>query len=321
MGAVDVDNVVPGTISYVPSCLATFGSVSGQFELHDLDAGTTTYVEPSGIPLDPHELRYLSNGDYLMISDPIMPGVDLTGLGSFGANEDMIGCDIQEVDPTGAVVWQWVATDHFDPVQDTTEPETWAVGGVERGRRVPVQLHRRRLGRRSARVGAQHGLGLPRLQDHRDRSLEDGRGDLHEGQRTVHRGHGRSDDLVLPAARRPLPPERRHLDVRRPDRQLGPARAVIYSYDLAAGTATMVWQYQGHDRRAGDGELPHHGRRFSRHRLGVGDPPPSPSPSWTRTATTSSTSTSLTARQSYRAIKIPTSAFDIDLLRVTAGTD
>ncbi len=118
-GAVDVENLLPGTISYVG--VVNVGA-SGQFELHDLVTATTTHVEPSGMPLDEHELRVLPNGNYLMLSDPIVTGVNLTGLGSYGADQDIIGCDIQEVDPTGAAVWQWSAMNHFDPVQDSMWP-------------------------------------------------------------------------------------------------------------------------------------------------------------------------------------------------------
>jgi hypothetical protein len=71
----------------------------------------------------------LPNGDYLLIQTPVQTGIDLTGLTlpladggsqSFGPNGNIVACNIQEVGPSGNVVWQWMATDHFDPVQDDT---------------------------------------------------------------------------------------------------------------------------------------------------------------------------------------------------------
>ncbi len=128
-GPVDVDNVVPGTISFVPAFPDSFSADAGQFQILDLSTGTKSHVESSGVPLDVHDLRYLSNGDYLVLAQPILTGVDLTGLGTFGADEDMIDCMIQAT-PSGTVKWTWDAMEHFDPVQDTTFPGTVQIEGV-----------------------------------------------------------------------------------------------------------------------------------------------------------------------------------------------
>lgn len=101
---------------------------------------------------------------------------------------------------------------------------------------------------------------------------------------------------------------------------VGPARAVIYSYDLTAGTATVVWQYLGTttsqrmgsfrilsdgSRVIGWGACQNIGRGFSEVDedgnvlLNFGF---------------------LDGSRTYRAIKIPTSALDINLLRATAGS-
>jgi hypothetical protein len=82
---------------------------------------------PFGQPSDVHELRRLSNGDYLVIFATLQTGIDLTGLvlplpdggtESFGTDGSIISCDILEINPAGIVVWGWSATDHFDPVAD-----------------------------------------------------------------------------------------------------------------------------------------------------------------------------------------------------------
>jgi hypothetical protein len=52
-------------------------------------------------------------------------GVDLTGLEATptpGPDSTIVDCVLQEVDPQGQLVWQWAASDHIDPVTETTNP-------------------------------------------------------------------------------------------------------------------------------------------------------------------------------------------------------
>ncbi len=127
-GVFDVDVVVSGAISFVPWHSPGFLS---PFEVHRLSPVKTTGVSGTGVALDPHELRLLSNGNFLLFTDQTESGVDLTGYplkqpdgAAFGPNGSIVPCDIVEVDPAGSVVWRWVGTDHFDPVNDSTAPET-----------------------------------------------------------------------------------------------------------------------------------------------------------------------------------------------------
>jgi hypothetical protein len=64
-----------------------------------------SYVTSVGLPVDTHELRRMSNGDFLMFASPVVTAVNLTGLGSYGASEDILNCVIQEVSPAGNLVW------------------------------------------------------------------------------------------------------------------------------------------------------------------------------------------------------------------------
>jgi hypothetical protein len=122
--AFNVDEVLPGAISFIAN--------PADYEVHELDPLATSYVEPVGWPLDPHELRALSNGNYVVISSPYLGGVDLTGLSlplsdggvlPLGPNANIVDCDVLEVDPAGNVVWSWAGTDHFDPAKDSTLPQ------------------------------------------------------------------------------------------------------------------------------------------------------------------------------------------------------
>ena len=119
----NVDAVVAGAISFIDP------TTDRSYEVHHLDPLETTFVSVGGVPATEHELRVLSNGDYLVFFAVEKTGVDLTGLEipfpngaveSFGPNSAISDCTIQEIDAKGNIVWSWDAMDHFDPVKDMT---------------------------------------------------------------------------------------------------------------------------------------------------------------------------------------------------------
>src|ERR1700722_10011082 len=126
----DVDSVVSGAISF-----DSIIDAPPQFEVHRLDPLGTTMVaahsDAGVLNVDLHELRLLPNGNFLVISSPAQPGVDLTGMivplldggvETLSGPQTILACDLLEVQPDGAVVWSWTATDHFDAVADSLVP-------------------------------------------------------------------------------------------------------------------------------------------------------------------------------------------------------
>lgn len=242
---VDVESLAPNVVSFVGYLQWTFADFSWKYEVHDLATNGVTYVEPVGEPLDLHELQLLSNGDYLVLSDPITTGNDLTGLSSFGANEDMLGCNVQELSPSGVVVWQWVATDHFDPVKDTTYPGIASVAGksvadtfhcnsidvaadgdllISSRHMDSVFLVSKATGKVIWKMG-----GSPYTKDGAPYLTVTG-----DPQTSFYRQH---DARFLPNNQVSLFDD----ETGKP----GPARGAIYTYDVSAGTATFAWQYLG----------------------------------------------------------------------------
>jgi|CZKU01.1.fsa_nt_gi hypothetical protein len=126
---IDVDALTPNTISFMPDGTTPFGYGSTEFAIHGLAGGAVAVVTAVGSSTDDHELRLLPNGDYLLLTYPFQSGVDLTGLQDFGAGETIPDCEIQEVDPTGRLVWSWRALDHIDPVLESIEPDTNTILG------------------------------------------------------------------------------------------------------------------------------------------------------------------------------------------------
>ena len=317
--AVDVDNLTPGVLSFTPYLNFTFADVaSGQFELHDLAGGSTRYVASVGVPLDLHELRALPNGDSLVIAAPILTGIDLTGLGTLGPDENMLGCVIQEIDATGIVVWQWDVMDHFDAVQDSTYPIVKPVGM----RPVVNPFHCN-----SVDVAPDGDLlvGARNMDSVFLISKATGAVLWKMGGATYTRDGAR----YIAVQGDPLTSFYRQHDVRfLPDGTIsmfddhtdrpGAARGVVYSYDVTAGVATMVWQYQGTQTSSAMGSfrvLPD-GSRV----IGWG----SGTPGLAFTEVDEAGRDLLDfhfedERWTYRAIKVPTAAFDIDVLRSTAG--
>jgi hypothetical protein len=242
---VDVESLAPNVVSFTGDLSYTFSETSWKFEVHDLETGSVDYVQPVGEPLDLHELRALPNGDYLVISDPITTGVDLTGLQSFGPNESMVGCSVQEVSPSGAAVWQWSATDHFDPVKDSTAPETNTASGlpivdpfhcnaidvaadgdllISARNMDSVFLVSRATGKVVWKMG-----GAAYTRDGATYLTVTG-----DPQTSFYRQH---DARFLPSGQISLFDDATATS--------GVARGVVYSYDVEAGTATFAWQYQG----------------------------------------------------------------------------
>jgi Arylsulfotransferase (ASST) len=120
-GAADnVDSLTPDVITFDP-----FGAAihHGAYEARRLDPPGTTFIAPSTQPPTLHELRVLPGGNYLIIASPPKPGFDLTGrslvlpdggLSPLGV-ETILDCTVMEFTPAGDVVWSWTASDHFGP--------------------------------------------------------------------------------------------------------------------------------------------------------------------------------------------------------------
>jgi hypothetical protein len=98
--------------------IAWVGNPTG--EEHKLDGSRVRTFTPATSPggtLDVHELLLLPNGDYLFIADVQRKPVDLSPYGG-SATATVVDNVIEEVTPNGALVWQWSAMDHI-PVAET----------------------------------------------------------------------------------------------------------------------------------------------------------------------------------------------------------
>ena len=121
-GAFNVDQLPDGSISFIAELGAYGSDPNAKYTILQLAPWQVQYVQASGSPTDEHELQVLPNGDRLVLSYPLIAGVDLTGLASYGADSTIADCVIEELDQAGALVWQWRGSDHIDPVKESTSP-------------------------------------------------------------------------------------------------------------------------------------------------------------------------------------------------------
>jgi hypothetical protein len=130
---VDFSPAGRGTVSWMPNVIGQAFSTNpaGRHDVYSLTTNTVHSVSAVGTPVDLHELQFLPNGDHLVLSYPLKRGVDLTGLPitpPAGPNSTIADCVVQQVNPQGQLVWQWTASDHIDPVTESTNPTTTTVG-------------------------------------------------------------------------------------------------------------------------------------------------------------------------------------------------
>ncbi|MCW3051954.1 MAG: hypothetical protein JWN14_1124, partial [Chthonomonadales bacterium] len=73
---------------------------------------TFTADSANGGVLDQHELLQLPNGNFIVIGNVLRSPVDVTAIGG-GPAATVIDNQIEEIAPSGAVVWRWSSLDHI----------------------------------------------------------------------------------------------------------------------------------------------------------------------------------------------------------------
>jgi hypothetical protein len=86
-------------------------SNGGAYEL-SLSGQTLHTINTVGVFEDGHDIQQLPNGDFLIDAYPIRTGFDLTSIGG-PASATIEDAEIQEVTPSGNLVWSWDASTHI----------------------------------------------------------------------------------------------------------------------------------------------------------------------------------------------------------------
>jgi hypothetical protein len=85
---------------------------AGPFEEHSLDGQLVRTYSTVGDATNQHDLQLLPNGNALMISYPPRDHVDLSHWGG-PKDATVLDGEIQEVDPSGKLVWSWNTKNHL----------------------------------------------------------------------------------------------------------------------------------------------------------------------------------------------------------------
>ncbi|HEY1957041.1 MAG TPA: aryl-sulfate sulfotransferase [Polyangiaceae bacterium] len=316
----DVDALAKDTITFVPNATLPYGYASTvAFSIKALDGPTTTSLLAVGSPTDLHELRLLPNGDYLLFTYPIEQGVDLTGLSTYGANETMADCKIEEVDPAGNLVWSWLASDHVDPVKESMQP----AANMINGQNVIDVFHCNAIDVDAAGnllLSARHASALYDI-DRTSGVIQwklGGTAYNKDGAALIAvTGDTEGTFSMQHDARFAKTPNHVTMfDDHGAPGAVGVARGVEYALDFGAKTATVAWQYLGTGKSQYEGSF----RRYADGHdvIGWGYVPNDP-----RIVTevsddgTDVLDVASSGGASYRAVKVPLTQLDVNVLRKT----
>lgn len=321
-GVVCVEPFPDQSVAISPLLGPAFGTdPSRGFTIYDLDTLQAESVLAIGVPTDHHEILLLPNGNRLLLAYPLESGVDLTGLQSFGADSTIADCVVQEQDAAGNLVWEWRASDHVDPVRESTFPSASQVGTqtvvdvyhcnsidvnadgdllVSARHMDAVFLVSRDTGQIVWKLGgapfSKDGAQLLEVQD--------------DTEVAFYRQH---DARFRPNGDVSLFDDHSFVT--------GPARGVEYAIDFTAGTARPVWEYRGDANSVATGSFRRYPDGHSVIGWGLSNSPENVAFSELDASAQDVLDMLFVSRGNwlYRALKVPLEAFDTDVLRNTAG--
>jgi hypothetical protein len=100
-----------GGLAWAPIALSTLRA--GDYEIRTLKNKLVRTVKAAnGYQTDQHELLQLANGNFVLAGWVYNSGVDTTPFGG-ASNATLVGVQVQELTPSGKIVWKWNSTDHI----------------------------------------------------------------------------------------------------------------------------------------------------------------------------------------------------------------
>lgn len=321
-GALSTDVLADGSLAYV-AALGYYGTdPAARYVLQQLSPWQSRTIAAVNAPIDEHELRILPNGDVLVFAYEQLPGVDLRGLQGFGADATIADCTVQDIDPSGKLVWHWRASDHVDPVRESTGPSAIPMGdttvadvfhfnSIDVDPQGNLLLSSRNTSalfyveRPSGRIVWKLG-GTPYSKDGAQiiRVVDDpegGFGSQHDA-RFQPGGHVSMFDDHTGLA--------------------GAARGIEYAMDPTAGTARVSWSYTGQASAVALGSFRRYSDGSSIIAWGIPGDPTSYAGAFTEVDEAGKDLMDVRFERgdsTYRAFKVPPEAMDIDVMRATAG--
>jgi Arylsulfotransferase (ASST) len=228
------------------------------YEQHRLNGSLVTNHQAVGSPTDHHDFRELPNGHLLVLTYLLRTGVDVSVLGAgYGMSDRVVDAVIQEIDPSlpsgSAPLWTWNSKDHFN-VNETTFPQKFDLDGNG----TPDTVDLVHINSIEPQANGDIVASFRHLDAVARISRSTGNIVWKVGGLAVTKDAGLGAKVLAITADPRGGPKRQHsasilangnlllFDNRTPltvpgSPSIGPARAVEYAIDVAAGTARLVW--------------------------------------------------------------------------------
>ena len=119
--SIDLTRMSDGTLAWTKLLGLAFGSTpGGAFEIHRLDGSLVRAISTVSGPTDHHDIVELPNGDVVLATYVARQHVDLTSLGAGYSNDELVyDSHLEQIRPDGTVAWTWKSEDHI-PVSAST---------------------------------------------------------------------------------------------------------------------------------------------------------------------------------------------------------
>jgi hypothetical protein len=96
------------------------------YTFRKLDGTVTRTLSMVNAPTDLHDLRPLDNGNFMLMAYQPREHVDLSAYGG-PSDAKVIDAEVQELTPTGALVWSWNSKDHIDRAETGRWYDEWVL--------------------------------------------------------------------------------------------------------------------------------------------------------------------------------------------------
>jgi Arylsulfotransferase (ASST) len=312
--SIDLKLMSNGNLAWTKLLGLAFGSdPAGVFEIHRLDGTLVRSIATVSGPTDHHDIAELPNGNVVLATYVPRLHVDLRILGAGYTNDELVYDNhLEEIRPDGTVAWTWKSEDHI-PISASTFPQRFpGIAGVGVDLVHVNSIHIAPDG--DVIMSGRHTDAVYKIRRNTAGDVVWRIGGNQSDVTFVNDplgGFGRQHDAqLLPSGNLRLFDNRTSLS--------GSPRAAEYAIDLVKHTATLVWSVS--DPLVGSS-----GGVGSVRDIGDGDTVitwgGSTSPAFTEVAAdgTKLQSTTMVGHYAYRVDKQPLDAFDISVLRATAG--
>jgi hypothetical protein len=111
---IDAKLLSDDSVAFAEWSLSSFNANPAlKYQIRRLDGSLVRTLQTVDVPTDFHELQELPNGNYVLVAYKPREHVDLSAYGK-SSDSTVLDAEIQEISPSGQLVWSWNSKDHID---------------------------------------------------------------------------------------------------------------------------------------------------------------------------------------------------------------